>query len=99
MSERLSQAYPSFAFVGEESYKAGETRVTNVPTFIVDPIDGTTNFVHGFPEACISLGLAVDRTPVVGVVYNPFRDEREFETLKLPPSLFYILFNSFRARV
>lgn len=48
--------------------------MTDRPTFIVDPIDGTTNFVHGFPHACISLGFAVNKTPSVGVVYNPFQD-------------------------
>lgn len=71
---RLRAAYPSFAFVGEETYVPGTTRVTDAPTFIVDPIDGTTNFVHGFPAACTSLGLAMGRVPVVGVVYNPFLD-------------------------
>ncbi|KAH6632697.1 hypothetical protein F5144DRAFT_574947 [Chaetomium tenue] len=71
---RLRAAQPTFAFVGEESYQPGVTRVTDAPTFIVDPIDGTTNFVHGFPNACISLGVAVGRVPVVGVVYNPFQD-------------------------
>lgn len=45
--------------------------MTDEPTFIVDPIDGTTNFVHGFPYACISLGFAVGRKPLVGVVLNP----------------------------
>lgn len=74
VSERLRTAFPTFAFVGEETYEAGVTRVTEAPTFVVDPIDGTTNFVHGFPNACISLGLAVDRSPAVGVVYNPFQD-------------------------
>ncbi|KAK4125543.1 inositol monophosphatase [Parathielavia appendiculata] len=74
VSSRLRDAYPSFAFVGEETYQAGVTRITDAPTFIVDPIDGTTNFVHSFPNACISLGLAVDRQPAVGVVYNPFQD-------------------------
>ncbi|KJR85836.1 myo-inositol-1(or 4)-monophosphatase [Sporothrix schenckii 1099-18] len=71
---RLRADYPTCEFVGEETYVAGETRVTDAPTFIVDPIDGTTNFVHGFPHACISLGFAVGRRPVVGVVYNPFLD-------------------------
>lgn len=71
---RLRTDYPKCEFVGEETYVAGETRVTDAPTFIVDPIDGTTNFVHGFPHACISLGFAVGRRPVVGVVYNPFLD-------------------------
>ncbi|GMF81067.1 unnamed protein product [Aspergillus oryzae] len=46
--------------------------LTTAPTFVIDPIDGTINFVHGFPHACVSLGFAVDRVPVVGVVYNPF---------------------------
>ncbi|KAI1083500.1 inositol monophosphatase [Whalleya microplaca] len=73
VSTRLSAAYPSFAFMGEETYKPG-TAIADTPTFIVDPIDGTTNFVHGFPHACISLGLAVARIPAVGVVYNPWLD-------------------------
>ncbi|KAI0171864.1 inositol monophosphatase [Hypoxylon sp. FL1284] len=73
VSSRLSEAYPTFAFIGEETYKPG-MQVTAAPTFIVDPIDGTTNFVHGFPDACISLGFAVDRVPTVGVVYNPYQD-------------------------
>jgi myo-inositol-1(or 4)-monophosphatase len=74
VSARLTEAYPSFSFVGEETYVAGQTKVTDAPTFIVDPIDGTTNFVHGFPAACVSLGFAVDRKAAVGVVYNPFLD-------------------------
>ncbi|KAJ4294825.1 hypothetical protein N0V88_005059 [Collariella sp. IMI 366227] len=74
VSARLRAAYPSFLFVGEETYQAGITKITTAPTFVVDPIDGTTNFVHAFPNACISLGLVVDRTPAVGVVYNPFQD-------------------------
>lgn len=58
------------SFLGEETYSP-EHQLTDAPTFIVDPIDGTTNFVHGFPNSCISLGFAIDRRPVVGVVYNP----------------------------
>jgi myo-inositol-1(or 4)-monophosphatase len=71
---RLRERYPSFAFVGEETFQVGKTKITDEPTFIVDPIDGTTNFVHGFPAACISLGFAVSRLPSVGVVYNPTLD-------------------------
>jgi myo-inositol-1(or 4)-monophosphatase len=74
VSSRLQSRYPSFLFVGEETYVAGTTKITAAPTFIVDPIDGTTNFVHGFPNACVSLGFVVDRIPSVGVVYNPFQD-------------------------
>jgi myo-inositol-1(or 4)-monophosphatase len=71
ISTSLKEKYPSYSFMGEETYKPGDT-LTNAPTFVVDPIDGTTNFVHGFPNVCISLGFAVDRVPTVGVVYNPF---------------------------
>ena len=74
ITARLQKAFPTFLFVGEETYQAGTTHITAAPTFVVDPIDGTTNFVHGFPHACVSLGLVVDRTPAVGVVYNPFLD-------------------------
>ena len=74
VSSRLSSLYPSYSFVGEETYVKGVTAVTDAPTFIVDPIDGTQNFVHGFPHACISLGFTVGRVPSVGVVYNPFLD-------------------------
>lgn len=46
--------------------------------------DGTTNFVHGFPFCCISLGLIYEKRPVLGVVYNPF-----IEYLVRPLSVFY----------
>ncbi|KAI9569487.1 myo inositol monophosphatase [Boletus coccyginus] len=59
--------------IGEESFSGGSHPViTDEPTFCVDPIDGTTNFVHGFPFCCISLGLIYQKRPVLGVVYNPF---------------------------
>jgi fructose-1,6-bisphosphatase/inositol monophosphatase family enzyme len=64
----LINAWPSF--LGEETYIPGK-RLTDKPTFVCDPIDGTTNFVHAFPNVCISLALCVYRMPVVGVVYNP----------------------------
>lgn len=74
VSTRLHSAYPSFEFMGEETYKPG-MKLTDAPTFIVDPIDGTTNFLHGYPHVCISLGFVLDKIPSVGVVYNPFIDE------------------------
>jgi len=49
--------------------------VTDAPTWIVDPIDGTTNFVHRFPFSCVSIGLAINQKVVVGVVYNPMMNE------------------------
>lgn len=75
VQEKLKAEYPSFGFIGEESYSAGiRPEITDVPTFCVDPIDGTTNFVHGFPFVCHSLGLIYKQRPVIGVIYNPFLD-------------------------
>src|SRR2546427_115046 len=71
ISTSLKTKYPSFSFMGEETYKPGDI-LSDTPTFVCDPIDGTTNFVHHYPYVSISLGLAIDRTPVVGIVYNPF---------------------------
>ncbi|EGC45483.1 myo-inositol monophosphatase [Histoplasma capsulatum var. duboisii H88] len=70
VSKELRSRYPTYEFMGEETYHLSSV-LTDAPTFIVDPIDGTVNFVHGFPNFCISLGLTVNRQPVVGVVFNP----------------------------
>ncbi|KEF59356.1 uncharacterized protein A1O9_04200 [Exophiala aquamarina CBS 119918] len=71
ISSKLSTLYPTFSFLGEETYQPG-MKLGREPTFVVDPIDGTTNFVHRWPYVSVSLGFAVDRIPTVGVVYNPF---------------------------
>jgi myo-inositol-1(or 4)-monophosphatase len=71
ISTKLRQEYPKYAFMGEETYKPGDV-LGPEPTFVVDPIDGTTNFIHTHPYVCISLGLSIDRIPTVGIVYNPF---------------------------
>lgn len=74
---RLSSAFPTHKFIGEENSSAqGFTdELTEEPTWMVDPVDGTTNFVHRFPFSCVSIGLAIDRRVVAGVVYNPILDE------------------------
>ncbi|XP_049395910.1 inositol monophosphatase 2 [Solanum stenotomum] len=73
----LKQCFPSHKFIGEETTAAasGDFELTDEPTWIVDPLDGTTNFVHGFPFVCVSIGLTIEKKPVVGVVYNPIIDE------------------------
>ncbi|KAK0237900.1 hypothetical protein EDD85DRAFT_832268 [Armillaria nabsnona] len=73
VKERLGEKYPSFQFIGEESYAAGaRPEWTDEPTWCVDPIDGTTNFVHGFPMVALSIALLVERRSVLGIIYNPF---------------------------
>ncbi len=72
----LGALFPSHAFLGEEE-GAGKTRPgpDAPPTWIVDPIDGTTNYVHDCPFYCISIGLQIAGELVVGVVYEPTRKE------------------------
>jgi myo-inositol-1(or 4)-monophosphatase len=68
-------AFPSHSFLGEER----EPGVTPVPRseyrWIVDPLDGTTNFVHGLPHYCVSLGLERSGELLAGAVYDPVLDE------------------------
>ncbi|KKA29896.1 hypothetical protein TD95_001498 [Thielaviopsis punctulata] len=71
----ITAKYPTHKFIGEESYSAGASRdylVTDAPTWIVDPIDGTVNFTHLFPMFCLSIGFVVRGQPVIGVVNAPF---------------------------
>jgi myo-inositol-1(or 4)-monophosphatase len=74
VEKRVLAAYPNFSFLGEETFKHG-TKLANSPTFVVDPVDGTLNFSKGVPNCAVSLGFTIDKMPVVGVVYNPFRGD------------------------
>ena len=74
----LKEIYPSFLLVGEETVSSTESQkvnLTDTPTWVIDPVDGTTNFVHGFPFVCICVGLLVKKEPVLGIVYNPVLNE------------------------
>ena len=72
----LAERFPTHAFLGEEE-GAGKMQPgpDAPPTWIVDPIDGTTNYVHDFPFYCISIGLQIAGELVVGVVYDPSHSE------------------------
>ncbi|MEQ1800630.1 MAG: inositol monophosphatase family protein [Gammaproteobacteria bacterium] len=69
--ESIRKRYPDHAFLAEESGASGEHEFT----WIVDPLDGTTNFVHGFPTFSVSIALRRNDTLEVGVVYDPCRQE------------------------
>ena len=68
LRERLAQI-ASFPVVGEE--EGGASAMGGAPTWYVDPLDGTTNFVHGHPFFCVSVGLLAGNTPLLGVVVAP----------------------------
>jgi myo-inositol-1(or 4)-monophosphatase len=69
----LSRARPGYAFLMEESGATAGSDGRH--RWIVDPLDGTTNFLHGIPQFCISIGLERDGELVAGVIYEPIRDE------------------------
>lgn len=73
----IKEAFPDHLLIGEEgSSLLGYTpTLTDEPTWMVDPVDGTTNFVHSYPFVCVSIALAIRKEVVVGVVYNPILDE------------------------
>ncbi|EZA58400.1 hypothetical protein DMN91_005803 [Ooceraea biroi] len=72
----ISSRYPDHKFIGEESTASGQKiELTDAPTWIIDPIDGTMNFVHGLPHTCISVGLLINKTAEIGIVYNPILEQ------------------------
>src|SRR6202007_393928 len=69
----LAKARPGYGFIGEEGGQREGADKTH--TWIVDPLDGTTNFLHGIPQFAISIGLAREGTVIAGLIYNPANDE------------------------
>lgn len=71
--EQIRKVYPFDGLIAEETAKVEEG--TSGYKWIIDPLDGTTNFVHGHPHFCVSIGLMHEGVPIGGVVYAPFYDE------------------------
>jgi len=72
----LTERFPDTRFIGEESVAAGEKcELTEKKTWIIDPIDGTTNFISSNPQICTILGFTVDKEVQFGIVYNPILDQ------------------------
>jgi myo-inositol-1(or 4)-monophosphatase len=72
--------YPDHRFLGEEESVGKTIEATRPaagapPTWIVDPLDGTANYVHDLPAYCVSIGLWADGKPVLGVIYDPRQEE------------------------
>jgi myo-inositol-1(or 4)-monophosphatase len=70
--EYLSDRFPDHDFLGEEDLKQERGREFR---WIIDPLDGTTNYAHGFPIFCVSIALEQEGDVLMGVVYDPMRDE------------------------
>jgi myo-inositol-1(or 4)-monophosphatase len=65
--DTLASRFPDHAFKAEESGESGESR----HTWLIDPLDGTTNFLHGIPYYCVSIALRIDDAVAVGVIFDP----------------------------
>jgi myo-inositol-1(or 4)-monophosphatase len=68
----IHEAFPEHDILTEESPYKGKGSLWK---WIIDPIDGTTNYIHGYPCFCVSVGLEVEKEMILGVVYNPLLDE------------------------
>ena len=75
VQEIVLGAFPDHGFVGEESTPEDQDRSVGEHRWIVDPLDGTTNYVKGIPAYCTSVALARGDEILVGAIYDPVRDE------------------------
>lgn len=73
INARLRERWPGIQFMGEE--RDNSDIDFSKPYWVLDPIDGTTNFIHNFHASVISLALVMDHDPIFGVVYNPSTGE------------------------
>lgn len=74
LRQDLRQAFPDYGWLSEETVDDA-VRLQQQTVWIVDPIDGTKEFLDGIPEFVVSIALVTDGVPVVGVIYNPSKDE------------------------
>jgi myo-inositol-1(or 4)-monophosphatase len=73
IKDLITTHYPRHTVLGEEAGTEGAPDAEY--RWIVDPLDGTTNYAHGYPCFCVSIALERRREPVLGVIYDPTRDE------------------------
>ena len=74
LREHLSRAFPDYGWLSEETADNAE-RLSRRRVWIVDPLDGTKEFIKGIPEFVVAIALAEDGVPVLGVTYNPIKRE------------------------
>lgn len=73
--EGISSHYPGHRLVAEEDPADAELAPEERPVWFIDPLDGTTNFVFGIPFCAVNVAMAVKGSPVLGITYDPFREE------------------------
>ena len=73
--KELRKANPDYAILGEESGASKGNRGPSRYTWVIDPLDGTSNYLHGFPHWCVSIALCEGAEPLHAVVFDPLRNE------------------------
>lgn len=73
--QKLSKAFPTHAILSEEGDRSSEAVIGNTPTWVLDPLDGTTNFINGIPLFAVAIALVENRKPTIGIIYDPVHDE------------------------
>ena len=74
LKNTLTKAYPEYGWLSEETVDTKE-RLSHSRTWVVDPLDGTKEFIEGVPHFVVSVALVEDGEPIIGVLYNPASDE------------------------
>jgi myo-inositol-1(or 4)-monophosphatase len=71
----IAARFPEHSFLGEEQPAASRPRRADEFVWIVDPLDGTTNYVHGYPNYAVSVAIARGQEVLAGVIFDPLRDQ------------------------
>ena len=71
----LTELLPGSRFIGEEQENE---QLTDAPTWVIDPVDGTCNLIHNYRQSAVSIALLENQQPVLGAVYQPYTDELFF---------------------
>lgn len=75
LSKALSDLLPGSCFIGEEQ---DNEQLTGAPTWVIDPVDGTTNLIHNYRQSAVSIALLENKQPVLAAIYQPYTDELFF---------------------
>jgi inositol-phosphate phosphatase/L-galactose 1-phosphate phosphatase len=75
ITEQIQNNFPDHKIIGEESSGSDKYELTDSPTWTIDPIDGTTNFVHRLKLSCVIISHLVNKEVCVAVIYDPYADE------------------------
>lgn len=75
ISDMIRKACPNDYLLTEEQFVEGNASIPLTNTWVVDPLDGTTNYAHGFPHFAVSIAYFWEGKPHIGVIYDPFKKE------------------------